>query len=89
MADPRHDAAAAAPVAPLAGAGAELAWVLRDLLEALPPIDPASEYHGEDGDLARADLMEVLHGIGVAARAAVDRWEAAGGGFSAPEGAGR
>jgi len=63
--------------------------VLRDLLEALPPIDPASEYHGEDGDLARADLMEVLPGIGVAARAAVDRWEAAGGDFSAPSGAGR
>jgi hypothetical protein len=65
-------------------AGAALAWVLRDLLEALPPMDPASEFHGDDADLSRAELMEVLPGIGTAARAAIDRWEAVGGGFIGP-----
>jgi hypothetical protein len=74
--------------APLAAAGAGVAWVLRDLLEALPPIDPASEFHGDLSGLSRAELIEVLPGIGTAARAALDRWEDVGGTFTAPAGDG-
>lgn len=42
------------------------------------------EFHGELRDLSRAELIEVLPGIGAAARAALDRWEEAGGTFNAP-----
>jgi len=80
--------AAAEHQAPVAEAGAEVAWVLRDLLEALPPIDPASEFHGELGGLSRAELIELLPGVGTAARAALDRWEEAGGTLASPAGGG-
>ena len=80
--------AAAEHQAPVAEAGAEVAWVLRDLLEALPPIDPASEFHGELAGLSRAELIEVLPGVGTAARAALDRWEEAGGTLASPAGGG-
>lgn len=68
----------------MVAAGAEVAWVLRDLLEALPPIDPASEFHGDLSGLSRGELIEVLPGIGTAARAVLDRWEATGGTYDAP-----
>jgi hypothetical protein len=81
-------AAWAADTASLADAGAEVAGVLRDLLESLPPIDPESQFHGDFQGLSRATLIEVLSEIGPAARAAVDQWEGAGGAFTAAGGDG-